>query len=377
MKTEDIKNLKIGVIGGGFAGATAGLALSKIGAQVKVYEQAKQVGEVGAGIGLRPATVKLFKRIGVFPAIEKVTSPSDYFEILDEKGNVITREEWPFLSEGDERHNTRMIHRHDFVTTLTDQLPEGVLQLNHKATEITDNGDSATVKFQNGVEETFDILVGADGIKSKVRSLWSDSQPVPAKAHAYRAVIDGEEGEGMLVDDNLRLYLQGETGRMIYFLPLRHRGKNGQISFDITVPHPDTAWNPEVSKEQVLEMLEGFDERLVRIVKKLDWDKVNKRAAADLDPQDKWNTDAVVLIGDAAHAMLHHQGQGANSAVIDAGVLADAIADPANETVAQALAAYTAERKGPVQELQRISRESWDSDSAAATAFPEKDSIDY
>ena len=375
MKTEDIKNLKIGVIGGGFAGATAGLALSQIGAQVKVYEQAKQVGEVGAGIGLRPATVKLFKRLGIFPAIEAVTSPSDYFEILDEKGNVITREQWPHLEEGEERHNTRMIHRHDFVEALTSQLPEGVLQLGHRAVEITDNGDSATVKFDNGVEETFDVLVGADGIKSKVRALWSDSQPVPANAHAYRAVIDGELGEGMLVDDNLRLYLQGETGRMIYFLPLRHRGPNGQISFDITVPHPDTTWNPQVSKEEVLQMLEGFDERLLRIVEKLDWDKVNQRAAADLDPQDKWNSDSVVLIGDAAHAMLHHQGQGANSAVLDAGALADAIL--ANDTVAEALAAYTAERKGPVQELQRISRESWDSDSAGKTAFPEKESIDY
>lgn len=375
MKKEDIQNLKIGVIGGGFAGSTAGLALSRIGADVKVYEQAPESGEVGAGIGLRPATVKLFKKLGVFEAIEKVTSPSDYFEILDAKGNVLNREVWPHLEEGGEKHNTRMIHRRDFVDALHSQLPEGVLQLGHRAEKITDNGDSVTVKFTNGTEETFDVLVGADGIKSKVRALWSDAQPVPAYAHAYRAVIDGSLGEGLLIDDNLRMYLDTETGGMIYFLPLRHRGENGQISFDITFPHPDTTWNPNVSQEEVLEMCRNFDERLLKIIAKLDWDTVNQRAAADLDPQEQWNTDAVVLIGDAAHAMLHHQGQGANSAVLDAGVLADCLVS--EDSVPAALSKYTELRKEPVQELQRISRESWDAESAGKTAFPEKEKIDY
>lgn len=122
-------------------------------------------------------------------------------------------------------------------------------------------------------------------------------------------------------------------------------------------------------------MLKNFDERLVRIVEKLDWEQVNQRSAADLDPQDKWNSDSIVLVGDAAHAMLHHQGQGANSAVIDSGILADCIVEA--DTVAEALALYTAKRKEPVQELQRISRESWNAESAGKTAFPEKEKIDY
>lgn len=375
MKTEDIKNLNIAVIGGGYAGATAGLALSQIGANVKVYEQAKAIGEVGAGIGLRPASVKLFKKLGIFEAIESVTSPSDYFEILDAKGNVIQREEWPHLSEGEEKHYTRMIHRGDFIEVLTNELPEGVLQLGYKTTEVIDNGDNATVKFANGEEITADIVVGADGIKSQVRTLLADNQPVPQGAHAYRAVIDGSLAEGMMTDDNLRLYLDNETGGMIYFLPLRHRGENGQVSFDITVPHEDTSWNPEVTKDEILHCVRNFDERLIRIVEKLDMDQVNARSANDIDPVETWNSDSVVLIGDAAHAMLHHQGQGANSAVIDAGALADALV--AADSVPAALAAYTAERKGPVQELQRISRESWDNESAGKTAFPEKDKITY
>lgn len=375
MKAEELKNLTIAIVGGGYAGATAALALHRIGANVTVYEQARQIHEVGAGIGLRPAVIKLFRQLGIFDDIAAVTSPSEYFDILDAQGNLIQREQWPHLDEDGVRNNTRFIHRGDFIDALTRLLPEGMLKLDHRAAEVVDNGASATVRFTNGQEVTADIVVGADGIRSKVRTLFSDNQPVPANAHAYRVVIDGSDAEGLMTDDNLRLYLDAETGSMIYFLPLRHRGENGQVSFDITVPSTDTSWNPDVTKEDLLHAVRNFDERLVRIVEKLDMDQVNTRSAHDIDPVDVWNSRSVVLIGDAAHAMLHHQGQGANSAVLDGGILADCLVE--EPSVAVALDKYTELRKEPTQALQQISRESWDSESAGKTAFPEKEAINY
>ena len=80
----------------------------------------------------------------------------------------------------------------------------------------------------------------------------------------------------------------------------------------------------------------------------------------DIDPVERWHTDSVALLGDAAHAMLHHQGQGANSAIMDAGALADALA--AADSVAEALALYQATRKPVTDELQRISRQGWSED---------------
>ena len=76
-----------------------------------------------------------------------------------------------------------------------------------------------------------------------------------------------------------------------------------------------------------LATVEGFDERIVNIARGLDMDTVNIRAVYDIDPVDTWHSDSVVLMGDAAHSMLHHQGQGANSAIMDAGALADALAE--------------------------------------------------
>ncbi|MFZ0530206.1 MAG: FAD-dependent monooxygenase, partial [Propionicimonas sp.] len=87
---------------------------------------------------------------------------------------------------------------------------------------------------------------------------------------------------------------------------------------------------------------------------------VNVRAVYDIDPVETWNSNCVALLGDAAHAMCHHQGQGANSAILDAGALADALNGA--ESVAEALAHYAATRKPVTDELQRISRQGWSED---------------
>ena len=95
MQTSDLKDLTVAVVGAGYAGAATAKALSLLGAEVKVYEQATQIREVGAGIGLRPSTMDRFREWGIFDAIAKVSSPSDYFEILTATGDPIMKEAWP------------------------------------------------------------------------------------------------------------------------------------------------------------------------------------------------------------------------------------------------------------------------------------------
>lgn len=94
MQSADLKNLKIAVVGAGYGGAAAAKALSLLGATVDVYEQANQIREVGAGIGLRPATINRFREWGIFDAIAKVSSPSEYFEILTATAEPIMKEAW-------------------------------------------------------------------------------------------------------------------------------------------------------------------------------------------------------------------------------------------------------------------------------------------
>lgn len=353
MKAEDIKNLKIAIVGAGYGGAAAAKALSLLGADVSVYEQASQMREVGAGIGLRPATMHRFSQWGIFDTIANVSSPSDYFEILTATGEPIMKDTWP---EFGGQSQTHLIHRGDFIDALLSVLPQGMVHLGHKLETIEDKGGRSVLTFTNGTTVEADLVVGADGIKSVVREqLFSDKGPVFSGEHAYRAVISADDAHGMVVDDNLRMYMG--RGTKVYLLPLRHRN---QMSFDITALCPDSTWAPTITKDDLVATVEGFDERIVNIARGLDMDTVNIRAVYDIDPVGTWHTDSVVLMGDAAHSMLHHQGQGANSAIEDAGALADALAEAGS--VKDALALFQATRKPVTDELQRISRQGWTED---------------
>ena len=224
-------------------------------------------------------------------------------------------------------------------------------------------GGRSALTFTNGKTVEADLVVGADGIKSVVREqLFSAKGQVFSGEHAYRAVISADDAHGLVVDDNLRMYIG--KGTKVYLLPLRHRN---QVSFDITALNPDGTWAPEVTKQDLLATVNGFDERLVNITRGLDMDTVNIRAVYDIDPVDTWHTDSVVLMGDAAHSMLHHQGQGANSAIEDAGALADALARAGS--VKEALALFQSIRKPVTDELQRISRQGW-SEEEVDDVFP-------
>lgn len=356
MQDSDLKNLRIAVVGGGYGGATAARALSLLGADVTVYEQAKEVKEVGAGIGLRPSSMDLFRQIGLFDTIADVTSASDYFEILTAEGHEIMKDSWPGMDDYEVKTHTHLVHRNDFIQALVGALPEGMVRLDHRLERIEDQGGRARLTFANGESVEADLVVGADGIRSTVRQqLFSDQQPVFAGEHAYRVVVDADDAHGLVVDDNLRMYVG--RGTKVYVLPLRHRG---QMSFDVTALNPDGTWNPQVTKEDLLRTVEGFDERIIQTVEDLDMDKVNVKAVYDIDPVDTWHSDCVVLLGDSAHAMCHHQGQGANSAILDAGALAEALGR--EPSVKEALAAYAAERKPVTDELQRISRQGWTED---------------
>jgi salicylate hydroxylase len=199
-------------------------------------------------------------------------------------------------------------------------------------------------------------VVGADGIRSVIRNaMFSQTPPVFAGEHAYRVVVPASGTYGLTVDDNLRMYIG--RGTKVYFLPLRHRG---DVSFDVTTLHPDSTPNPQVTKDDLLAALDGFDERIVGIARDLDMAEVNVRAVYDIDPVDNWHSDAVALLGDAAHSMCHHQGQGANSAILDAGGLATALKEAGS--VKDALSLYQATRKPMTDELQRISRQGWSED---------------
>ena len=172
-----------------------------------------------------------------------------------------------------------------------------------------------------------------------------------------------DESLGLMPDNNPRFYM-GSDGTVAYNLPLHTRN---EFSYDITAHTDDASWAPEVTLDDVVASIEGFEERIVEIAKGLDMDKVTSRAVFDIDPLDTWHTDRVALLGRCRTCHVAPPGQGANSAIQDAGGLIEALQQ--ENTVTEALAAYQALRKPVTDNLQHVSRGGWNAD-AVDSAFP-------
>lgn len=357
--------IRIAIIGGGIGGASTAVALKAKGIRADVYEQASSMKEVGAGIGIRPPSVRCFKEWGLYEALEKVTTQSDHMEIIAGDDHVLIKEAWPVLTDDKTEAYARLVHRADLLETIVSGIPEDQIHLNHRCEKIIDHGDYAEVTFENGKTIEADLVIAADGIRSTVRNqVLGHVEPVYSGYLAHRVLIDFDDALGLASKENiLRIYVDGDNS--FYLLPLEHRN---QVSVDITVPG-EFAWKPEITKEEILASITGFGPTLQKLVENIAFEDIVTRPLCDLEPIDKWSTKSVTLLGDAAHAMLHNQGQGANMAMQDAEVLAKSILEA--DTIAEALQNYEEKRKPITKLYQELSR-LFPSDQAK-TAFPEKE----
>lgn len=357
-------DLRIAIIGGGIGGAATAVALNAKGIRADVYEQAPELGEVGAGIGVRPPTVRCFKEWGLYEALEKVTTLSKHMEIIAGDDHLLIKETWPVLTDDKSEAFSRLVHRADLLETIVSAIPKDQLHLDHRCEAVIDHGDYAEVKFANGKTIEADLVIAADGIRSPVRnSVFEPVQPVYSGYLAHRVLISKEDALGMASDENiLRIYVDGDNS--CYFLPLHNRN---QISVDVTVPG-EFSWRPELTQEQLLKSMSGFGPTVRKVIENIKFEEIVSRPLCDLEPIGKWTTKTVALIGDAAHAMLHNQGQGANMAMQDGEAIAKALVE--SDSVAEALQKYEESRKPIAQLYQKLSR-MFPSDQAE-TAFPEK-----
>ena len=218
--------------------------------------------------------------------------------------------------------NTHLIHRGDFIDALVGVLPEGMVRLGHKLE--SDRGPRRRAHRP-------DLHQRRDR-RGRPRHRRRRHQVDRAPAAVQRP------GAGVRRRARLprgrRRRRRPRPGRRRQPAHV-HRPRHEGLPAAAAPPRPDVLrrhgarprrhLDPEVTKEDLLATVEGFDERIVAIVRDLDMDKVNVRAVYDIDPVDTWHSDSVALLGDAAHAMCHHQGQGANSAIMDGGALAEAL----------------------------------------------------
>src|SRR5580693_9797224 len=161
---------RIAIIGGGIGGLAAALALERRGAEVVVHEQSGALSEIGAGLNLTPNAVKALRALGLEQDVQAIAAETDFLNIRSWKsGRYISR-----TKRGDFRQKfgapNLSVHRADLLDVLATALKTTQIRFGARCTEVESNDSSAVARFADGSSIEADIVVGADGIHSVVRS---------------------------------------------------------------------------------------------------------------------------------------------------------------------------------------------------------------
>jgi salicylate hydroxylase len=341
----------IAIVGGGIGGLFAANALIAHGLSVSVYEQAPELGEIGAGVYLTPNSVRHLERVGLGPATEKwgsrVGTASHYFR---HDGAPIAPVQ---VADSSGWNATFGMHRADFVGFLAAALPAGVVHTGHRATGFTQHGDVARVSFANGASAEADAIIAADGIHSELRPhVFPPSNPVFHGSVAYRGLVPLERMPDWPMDR-----WQAWLGTAKHFLafPVRHGTIINYVGFVPADAEMKESWSAPGDPDTLRQEFDGWDPRIGALLRQVD--KTFRWALYDREPLPTWTKGRLTLLGDAAHPMLPHLGQGANQSIEDGIALATILQRADRASVPAALLAYERLRRERVAQVQRGARE--------------------
>jgi salicylate hydroxylase len=338
------------IVGAGIGGLFAANALIKQGLRVSVYEQAPALGEVGAGVYITPNSVRHLERVGLGPAVEKwgarVGPGSRYFR---HDGTPIAPVQ---VTDSAGWNATFGMHRADMVDFLAAALPAAVVHTGHRATGIEQDGDVARVSFANGAVVEADVVIAADGIHSELRQyVVPPSRPVFSGTVAYRGLIPRE-----LVPDWPAGCWEMWLGQAKHFLtyPVRAGSLINYVGFVPADQEMKESWSAPGDPDALRREFAGWDPRIGSLLRQVQ--ATFRSALYDREPLPTWTRGRLSLLGDAAHAMLPHLGQGANQSIEDGMALATILARADRKSAPAALLAYERLRRERVAQVQSGAR---------------------
>ena len=341
----------IAIVGGGIGGLFAANALFAQEFQVSVYEQAPALGEVGAGVFLTPNSVRQLERVELGPAVERwgarVGPGSRYFR---HDGSPIAPVQ---VTDSSGWNATFGMHRADLVELLAEALPDNVVHTGHRCTGFEQRDDVARVSFSNGAVAEADVIVAADGIHSELRPyVFPPSNPVFSGSVAYRGVLPLERIPDWPTDSWL-MWLG--KGKHFLTFPVRAGQLVNYVGFVPADQQMKESWSSPGDPNVLRREFAGWDPRIESLLQQVEM--TFRWALYDREPLPTWTRGRLTLLGDAAHPMLPHLGQGANQSIEDGMALATILARADRTTVPAALAAYERLRRERVAQVQRGARE--------------------
>lgn len=347
---------RVVVAGAGIGGLTATLALLQRGFDVTVYEQTAELREVGAGLQMSANGTRVMHALGVLDSLLAVSvlaagkeirlwNTGQTWKLFDLGMESVANWGFPYLT----------VWRPDLLGVLADavrRLRPDAIRLGMKARAARPAGDRVVLEFEGGTDVECDVLVGADGLHSKVRqSLFGPDRPEFTGIMAWRGIIPMAKLPAhmkRLVGTNW----VGPGGHIVHY-PLRR----GELMNWVGVVERDDwtieSWSTRGTVAECAADYRGWHEDIQTMIASIE--TPYKWALMGRAPMDAWTVGRVTLLGDACHPTLPFLAQGAVMAIEDGYVLAralDEIADPA-----AALAGYEAARRERANRMVRGSAE--------------------
>jgi salicylate hydroxylase len=349
-KTGGRRSLRVAVVGAGIGGVSAACSLLNRGVDVMVFEQATALGEIGAGVLLLPNGLRQLERMEFGEALAavgaKIGDGSQYYRA---DGTVVG----PIVTSDSMGWNgVYGMHRADLLNALAAKLPAETIRLRHRCVGIVQAARSAQLRFAHGDSFDADIVIAADGIHSTLQKYAVESGPPEySGVRAYRGLISREKLPGW--PEVAHMVWMGDGKHFITY-PVRSGRLLNYVGFVPTKDETIESWSAAGDVEELSASFYGWDPRIVRLLETVEscywWGLYDRR------PLVSWTSGRLVLLGDAAHAMLPHLGQGANQAIEDGVALAVLLEGRDPDEVPDILPRYEIFRRARTDGIQAEAR---------------------
>lgn len=346
-------SIDIAIVGGGIGGLAAAASLRAQGFAPIVYEQARALTEIGAGLVVAPNAGRLLRGLGVLEGLLTRAVRLDVgWEFRRwQDGSVLSSEDLESACRDLYGEHTYTAHRADLLDALRSAVPESSVRLGMRATSVSFDGEDAVVTFENGDRIRPGLLVGADGVHSVVRrSIAGDHPARESGICAFRALVPASHAPEFATRAAQTLWV-GPDRHLVHY-PVSSGEFVNVVAFAPTSAATVESWSATSSTEELVAEFEGWDPRLSRLIEAAG--TPGRWALLDREPLDGWNRGNATMLGDAAHPMFPFFAQGAAQAIEDAAVLALCLSEHGPD-VQSSLEAYEAIRRPRTTRMQHVS----------------------
>ena len=319
---------KILIAGAGIGGLTAAACLIKAGHEVRIFEQAPELIEVGAGIQMSANAMHVLIDLGLGDALSAIAvRPEAYVFRLHDTGEVISQ--FALADEHLRLHRApyNQLHRADFQQILVDKvrgLRKDAIKLNSRVTGFEETASAVRVRLASGETVGADLLIGADGVKSAVRAqIAGEAHPVYTGDAAWRLTVPTQSLPRDFMGPVMSVWMGPGAHVVCYYL--RAGALLNFVGLVETEEVSEESWTARFPWEKLKADFAGWHPDIQTLVELADRNACYRWSLFYRPPISNWSTRRATLLGDSVHATLPYLAQGAAMAIEDAAVLTRAL----------------------------------------------------